>query len=873
MNRCPSQDILRRFLDDSLEQPEQQQVIDHLESCLGCQRVVHEFVFEAAGGDGGADLRSGPWDTENDREILDALARMTPPCTEPSLSEGRPTGIAFPAPGTIHGALGRLGAYHIQDEIGGGTYGVVFKAYEEKLERVVALKFLRPELAGLPGARQRFEREARAAARLNNPHVVVIHGVFDETPDFPLPFIAMEFVEGMSLHDLIRDHPQGLDPRMAVRLAQQVARGLAAAHGLGIVHRDVKPENILLRGDEDGWHAKITDFGIAHVVEEARVRSPHASIIGTPHYMSPEAFLSPETVDGRSDIYSLGVMLYRLLTGRLPFSGKGVERVRRAVVDRRFEPPRRWNPKVRPDLEAVVLKCMAHEPGQRYETAAELAEQLERWLNNEPVGAWRYRAPERVGLWCRRNRWLAAFLAAAALVVLVLGLWQQSDSALRRREELVRAKVVDDYWNTAESQEKTGRYSEAAATLEKSLAQLNLKGRPDLVPQRQRVENRIGLLRRRDEFTRNSDRAWFSAGEERGEATRVACEDALKCYDVLDRPDWYAVPPASELPSDSAALVQAEAHRLLLLLAAMRLETGILAYVRFRFPLVENQVHLARAALQRARELETLGAVAPSKTAALLEKGTRRLIDQPGRSGSQRQPPNAPNESANTSLLDDVTAEDGFFIGVMHVYLAKHQSDPLAILIRRMGPREFDYDRPRETAADMLRRAVQLEPRQYWSSFMLGRILAFRGPDGKAGLHEALQAFNTCVSLRPDYSRGYEQRALTLVQLSLEAPTPQRRAVLQQEAGEDLAKAIELAPEDPSTHWVRGQAFDLMGDTSKALAAFTRALEREDDLQEKVSRRNQLEIPRRLVKQVLETSPQDPAARRLSELIERAGKP
>jgi serine/threonine protein kinase len=871
MNTCPTQETLRSFLEEDLEEPRRHEVMAHLESCLRCQALLHGIVFETGRGEPDRDPRLGHPETQNDREIIDALAKKVPTRPGCSISDGHRARIEFPAPGTDWGALGRLDDYHIQEELGSGTYGVVFKAYQQKLERIVSLKILRPELADLPGARRRFEREARAAAKLNNPHVVVIHAVVDATKDFPLPFIAMEFVEGMSLHELIRAHPRGLDQALAVRLAQQVARGLAAAHGHGIVHRDVKPENVLLREDKSGWHAKITDFGIAQVLETAQRKLPFGSIIGTPSYMSPEAFRAPEKVDSRSDLYSLGVTLYQLLTGRLPAQSGCVEARGRRDVESRVDPLRRLNPEVRPDLEAIVLKCLAFEPEGRYETAAELAEQLERWLNNEPVGAWRYSPAERMSLWYRRNRWLAAFLAATTFLVLILGLWLQSDLALRRREAMSRMRAVDEYWNTAETQQKMGHFGEATATLENSMGLL--EGRPDLSAQRRRVEGRIALLRRLDEFMQNSDRAWFSAGEEQAVATRVACEKALGCYNVLGQPGWYAVPPASELPDNTAALVRGEAHRLLVLMAAMRIKDGIMSFVRLQFQVVEDAMNTAQTALERARELERLGVVAPSRTVALLEKGTHRLLVFSRQTGFPKRPPDPPEEPATPGLVDELTAEDGFFLGVMQVYFAKHQNDPLAMVIRRLGPREFDYQRPRDTAAEMLRLAVQLEPRQYWSSFMLGRVLLFPGPDGKADLHEALQAFNMCVSLRPDYSRGYEQRALTLVQLSLEAPALLRRDRLQRDAAGDLAKANDLAADDPSTHWVRGQAFVLMGETTKALTAFIRALELEHDFQEKVSRRNQLDIPRRLVEKVLEKNRGEGTALRLAELIERVSKP
>jgi serine/threonine protein kinase len=868
---CPAPETLRLFLDERLTEHDFQQIMDHLEACDACQRTVHGLVFETAEGERGvATLRDEGLDDRSGREILDAIARNAPPCPMPIADGAVGSDVVFPAEPTDQGLLGKLGVYHIQEKIGSGTYGLVFKAFDEKLARTVALKVLRPELAALPGARTRFEREARAAAKLNNPHVIVIYGVFDATVEFPCPYIAMEYVDGKSLHALLRANPHGLNPKVAARLTRHAARGLAAAHAHGIVHRDVKPENILLRGPYDDPQLKITDFGIAQVVEAA-ARSPHGSIIGTLPYMSPEAFVTPFAVDGRSDIFSLGVTFYQLLTGRMPSAGAMPVQPARTGGEQRFVPPRQINPQVPADLEAVVLKCLARSPKDRYETAAELAEQLGRWLRNEPVEAWHYGSRDLIKLWYHRNRksalWVAAFLVAFTAFLLALG----AGLYLRAESDKAQRKIVADYWNTAEEQQKDGRFGEAAATMEMAVS--ILERNPRMASELSRFEARRDHFRRLHEFTRSSDQAWFFAGEERGERVGTACEKALGCFGVLERSDWESQQSVRDLSPDTAARVRGEIHRLLLLMAGMRIQHALLAFRPLKLGSVQENAQRVDVILERARAMENNAEVSRSKTAALLEKGANRLSNPSSLispsvllAGIAR----SPVEHAEVSLMEDLSAEDGFFLGVMHVYLAKHRNDPLAKVIKLVGPSEFDYKTPRTTATDMLRLAVQLEPRHYWSRFMLGRILAFPAPDGKADYHEALQVFNACVSLRPDYSRGYEQRALTLVQLSLEATTPARRTLLRRQASEDLHKAFALAPDDPSTHWVRAQAFELLRDTPNAMSAYIRALELEHDLQEKVSRRNQLKAPTDLVDRVLKKDPNHPAALRLSTLIARA---
>ncbi len=192
------------------------------------------------------------------------------------------------------------------------------------------------------------------------------------------------------------------------------------------------------------------------------------------------------------------------------------------------------------------------------------------------------------------------------------------------------------------------------------------------------------------------------------------------------------------------------------------------------------------------------------------------------------------------TVPENLTEEDGFFLGVLHVYLAKNPKDTFAQSIELLGPTSFDFEHPRATAISMLHTAVRQNPKQYWSNFMLGRILAFPDPtSGKANYEEALQVFNTCIAERGDYSRGYEQRALTSVHLATAAGDGERQK-MQAEAIADLNVAIKLAPDDPSTHWVRGQAFALLGKIAEAVKAYTQAVRLDKDLQRRISRRNQL---------------------------------
>jgi tetratricopeptide (TPR) repeat protein len=246
--------------------------------------------------------------------------------------------------------------------------GVVLKALDPALYRVVAIKLLAPELASSSRARDRFLREARAAAAVCHEHVVTIHAV-DETDG--APYIVMQYVAGQSLQDQIdREGPLGL--KVVLRVGMQVAAGLAAAHAQGLVHRDIKPANILLENGVE--RARITDFGLARAGSDARLTAS-GTLAGTPQYMAPEQARG-EAVDHRTDLFSLGCVLYAMATGKAPFDAESAVAVLRKVSDEPHPPIQRLNPELPSWLTAVVDRLMAKIPAARYQSAAEVADLL-----------------------------------------------------------------------------------------------------------------------------------------------------------------------------------------------------------------------------------------------------------------------------------------------------------------------------------------------------------------------------------------------------------------------------------------------------------------------------------------------------------------
>jgi serine/threonine-protein kinase len=272
-----------------------------------------------------------------------------------------------------------MGRYRVEQELGRGGMAKVYRGQDTVLGRTVAIKILAPHFADDQDFVHRFRREAQAAARISNQNLV---SVFDTGSDDGVHFIVMEYVEGRTLADLIAGGGRIL-PDRAIEIAIDVCRALEAAHAQGVIHRDIKPGNIML--DEKG-HVKVTDFGIARVTSTAETIAQTAAVLGTASYLSPEQ-AQGQPVDGRSDLYSLGCVLFETVTGRPPFLGDSPVAVASKHVLEQPTPPSRLNPDVSPDLDAVILRALAKNPANRYQTAEEFREDLERVRRGQPVNA------------------------------------------------------------------------------------------------------------------------------------------------------------------------------------------------------------------------------------------------------------------------------------------------------------------------------------------------------------------------------------------------------------------------------------------------------------------------------------------------------
>jgi serine/threonine protein kinase len=347
-----------------------------------------------------------------DQDRLERLAepmRPAEPLAQPHMDAETlpPDRQATPPPGT---KVRYLGDYELLGELARGGMGVVYKARQVSLNRNVALKMILTGQLASPADVQRFRSEAEAAANLDHPHIVPIYEVGEHEEQH---YFSMRLIDGGSLAQQI---PRFLkEPKTAAKVLATVARAVHHAHQRGILHRDLKPGNVLI--DSQG-QPHVTDFGLAKRVETDKAQTQTGAIVGTPSYMPPEQARSEKVLTTAVDVYSLGAILYELLTGRPPFRAATPLDTVLQVLDKEPDRPRSLNSKVDRDLETICLKCLDKVPRRRYASAEALAEDLERWLADEPVQARRSSIWERTAKWAKRRPAVAA-LATALLVAVV----------------------------------------------------------------------------------------------------------------------------------------------------------------------------------------------------------------------------------------------------------------------------------------------------------------------------------------------------------------------------------------------------------------------------------------------------------------------
>jgi serine/threonine protein kinase len=447
MTLCPSDEMLAHLLDDALSTPERDAVAEHVEQCASCLQKLARMT-DVPDTETWQRVTHLPPSSEAEVEIVRRL-KLAPrsltsmpfdPSVTPTIdsAQGKP---AWSAP--IDFEIPSVPGYEIIGILGRGGMGVVFKARQLALQRVVAIKMFQNWARAGEKELARFRDEADVIARLQHPNIVQIHDVGDVVGR---PYFVLEYVAGGNLAEKLDGTPQS--PRLASQFVEVLARAVQAAHANGVVHRDLKPANILLnltdKGAADavetnrGANAaatessfllavpKITDFGLAKIaygeweVQRHRSLTVTGDLIGTPSYMAPEqAAPSGAPVGPAADVYALGAILYELLTGRPPFKGETLLDTVLQVLHSEPVPVTELQPNVPRDLETICLKCLRKEPQHRYPSASELADDIERFLHGKPITARPRGTVEKVWRWTREHPASSGLLAAGVLTPIV----------------------------------------------------------------------------------------------------------------------------------------------------------------------------------------------------------------------------------------------------------------------------------------------------------------------------------------------------------------------------------------------------------------------------------------------------------------------
>jgi serine/threonine protein kinase len=419
---------LRILLNADEDSREFKAISGHVESCPKCQKRLAEI---AADPNLITQVRetlrnldaTERWQNVSDSSVIVSVEHGE--CDDQG-AECEPLSLDFLAPASHPEMLGRIGRYEIERIIGTGGMGIVLKGFDTELHRVVAIKVLKPHLAHNGAARRRFAREAQSAAAVVHEHVIPIYDVYTEGDT---PYLVMQYVPGQSLQARVEERGP-LDAREVLRIGRQIAAGLSAAHAQGVVHRDVKPANILL--EQSVERVLISDFGLARTVDDATLTRTGV-VAGTPHYMSPEQ-ATGQPIDFRSDLFSLGSVIYYMCTGRPPFRAEHAMAILNRICHGKHRPLEQVNPDVPPELAEIVDCLLAKNANERFRDAKEVERVLENLLMQLQNGQRSHRLRWR-RMWLQwrstlaRTAMVGGVIVVCVFVGMTLSPWRRSDDA------------------------------------------------------------------------------------------------------------------------------------------------------------------------------------------------------------------------------------------------------------------------------------------------------------------------------------------------------------------------------------------------------------------------------------------------------------
>lgn len=709
--------------------------------------------------------------------------------------------------------------YQVLQEYARGGMGVVWRVFDRKLGREIALKRLNGDLATNAVAKERFINEARITAQLEHPGIVPIYdlsGLENDEPNY-----TMKLLRGETLTAAIERYHSlaGKAPERSVMFARLldhyvvVCQAIAYAHDRGIIHRDLKPDNVLLGAFGE---TAVLDWGLAKLLHETAPKSGdqatqatdlrdgqwgpldvisqatrQGTVMGTPAYMAPEQARG-ETVSAASDVYALGTMLYQVLVGRPPFRANTLKDVLLAVVEQTPQQPREIAPEISPALEAICLKAMEKKPDERFDTAAALVAEVERFLADQPIHSYHESASERAFRWMRQHRQIVlgtmAILIIAAISTIAYSLVSQANQASQFAEQ----KRVDQARASAESaaavavqRMQNGDFDSAAVIFDE--AREHLAGQPALSTLQKRIDAQQGRAKQLAEFTHLQEQVYHYAVTQQKEQAYSVTRRCLESLGVEEDPEWWLALPDDELTEHQARQLKEQTYGLFLQLAAIHGDVAYTAYA----------IHNAQASLFNTTTTPAIQAKA---------QVARRYLDQ----AEAYRPTTAADylgliikqSNGDMPLLKGIgqwlaleprepeSAVDCFYTAVVYA-TSQPLNENFGVWVQaaKMLGSDTKLQDAEQEAERLFLKAIRLDPNYYPALFLSGMTTMQKG-----NFAAAQQAFNACIQLNPNAAEAYVGRAGALLVRSVVEQDEARKAELITLCQQDLDRTLELAP-------------------------------------------------------------------------------
>ena len=715
-----------------------------------------------------------------------------------------------------------LGRYEIVNEHGRGGFGAVWRARDTKLGRRIAVKQLGQRLAHDAESRRRFISEARVTARLEHPGIVPVYDISNVQEDHA--YYTMRLIQGRTLAEAIADAAQldvnsdeyRLRRRKLLQSFVDACRTIEYAHAQGVVHRDLKPQNIIVG---DYGETILLDWGLASVIDQPEdpeenaplatdpdvltaaesVQTLRGNALGTPAYMPPEQARGDlENVGFHSDIYSLGASLYHLATGQIPFTDGSLAELMDRVKTGQLPSADAINPSVEKPLAAIISRAMATEPTDRYRNVAGLVDDLQRFLADQPVSAYRDPWWARMARKIRQHPTATAVLGISTLfVVLAVAVaWIANDAwKARETERLNRLRVAAERSDaTALSQIAGGDFAAAVDSLrqardllgdEPALAELN----QTLAEREQRTEKIV-------RFYQLSSRAQEATFLDQPDVSGSFCQAAVNQLQILDHPDWWVSLPAEDLSETQQDQLRAEVYRILTLLASMRLANISQQTITMNMLLNPQAVEPdspAAKSLQAARfAARAANRFRPSRAMRLIEELADFSLNQGQAVDLTDLNPRNPIDSAVMGSILDNNVPTGVVRNAMSAVLEMRD--------------------PNEVAKQWLNDALKESPDWYWLPVFVGHS-QIRTGNPEAGI----QTISHAVGVRPDFWVGYQYRAKASVAAAQLQTSRPRRSELLNAANRDIQRALDLQPDNSELYWMKAWIQILQNANSEAI--------------------------------------------------------